>query len=993
MDKINWKKLLISAFLSVALNTAWAKDVKIQVADQPVREVLKELKALTDVHFVYEESTLSKYLKITLDYKQDTPLETIVANICKQANITYEFRGEIVMLYPLQKDNDHRSTFDIRIKLLDKATNEPIVMASCILKSAGAYAVTNMDGIALLQNLPKGEFTLDISYVGYETIHKVVNLNRDLDLVIRMDETSLSLNEVVVVAKQNKSGESTSSIIGRQAIDHLQAMSLDDIMQLVPGAEMKNTDLTSQSNIQIRTLVNNSTNAFGASVVMDGMPMSSNGNLSQGGFSSTAFTGTDLRQISADDIESVEVVRGIPSAEYGDLTSGLVVVHSKVGYTPWQVKAKINPSTMNYSLGKGFRLDKNKGVVNFNLDYAQAWGDPRQKTKSFDRYTGSIGYSLDILPKWNTTTKVRYSMGVDWSGNDPDAIDDGTYSRDKNATLGVTHNGKISLNKKFARTLSYTLGANITNNTSRKTSIVANSSGFLPILNAMETGYYNVPYATTSYSASGGSESRPRNLFAKLSNTFFLKSGKTYQNFKMGAEYRYEWNNARGFYNDDENLPLRPNSNGRPRPFYDIPALNQLSAYVEDNFSWNIDKVRVFKLQAGVRLTSLQVGRPEATLSLSPRFNASYSVNKWLTLRGGFGLNAKTPGMNHLYPDKKYIDRIAANYMPQNDQIAQLLMYHTYVYDTQRSEGLKNAVNRKVELGFDVNLPGQRKMSVVFYHDKTPNGFGAATEYFTYTANYYTAQQGLIINPGQPTQIDWNNPARKDLVFATTGKVGNTNVSINKGVEADFDLGSIPALHTSFYLTGAYMQTETYSTDMVASNPVDLPNEYLVANTTPFKIVYPSGLQRSIYRRALTNLRVVTNIPALRMVASFSGQVIWYNYSYSTNPPMDPIAWIDTDLSYNEITPEMLADENYMIKGVSLQSQRKNPSDNLPVTSPISWNISGRLTKELGKIGGLSFYVNNMMFYEPFQSNSVSNTLTQRNLGNFSFGVELFFKL
>lgn len=991
MGKISLRNVLACIFIVGAISVVWAEDVKISVKDKPVREVLKELRRMANVHFVYEESTLSKNLLVSLNFPSSTPLETVLESLCRQANVTYEIRDEIVMLYPVRTDKT-RSKFNIKIKLLDKATKEPIIMASCVIKSAGAYAVTNMDGVAEFSNLPKGTFGLDISYVGYETVHKEITLNRDIDMVVRMEETSLALNEVVVVAKQNKSGESTSSIIGRQAIDHLQAMSLDDIMQLVPGAEMKNTDLTSQSNLQIRTLVNNSTNAFGASVVMDGMPMSSNGDVSQGGFSSTAFTGTDLRQISTDDIESVEVIRGIPSAEYGDLTSGLVVVNSKVGYTPWQVKAKINPSTMNYSVGKGFRFDKNMGVLNFNLDYAQAWGDPRQKTKSFDRYTGSIGYSKDILPGWNTTTKFRYTAGIDWNGNDPDAIDDGTFSRSKNETFSVTHNGKISVNKLLSRTISYTLGANITNNTSSQTSIVSNSSGFLPILNAMETGYFNVPYVTTSYSASGGSESRPRSLFSKLSNTFFIKSGKTIQNFKMGVEYRHEWNNARGVYNDDDNLPLRPNSNGRPRPFYDIPALNQLSAYVEDNFTLKIDKERVFKLQAGLRYTSLQIGRPEFTQSLSPRFNASFSVNKWLSIRGGYGLNAKTPGMNHLYPDKKYIDRVAANYMPQNDPVAQLLMYHTYVYDTKRTEGLKNAVNTKIELGVDINLPGKRKMSLVAYHDKTPNGFGSATEYFTYTANYYTVNKGLITSPGQPTQVDWNNPERTDIVFATTGKVGNTNVSINKGIEADFDLGSISVLHTSFYLTGAYMETETYSTDMNASNPVDLPNEYLVAQTTPFKIVYPSGLQRSIYKKGITSLRVVTNIPALRMVASFAGQVILYNYSYSVNPPMDPIGWIDTDLSYHEITEEMLADEDYEIKGVSLQSQRRNPSDNLPVKTPVSWNISGRLTKELGKNGGLSFYVNNMMFYEPYQSSSVSNTLTQRNLGSFSFGVELFFK-
>ncbi len=76
-----------------------------------------------------------------------------------------------------------------------------------------------------------------------------------------------------------------------------------------------------------------------------------------------------------------EIIRGIPSAEYGDLTSGLVVVHSKIGQTPWQIKGKINPGTMNYSLGKGLRLNKDAGILNFNLDYAQAWGRSTPENK------------------------------------------------------------------------------------------------------------------------------------------------------------------------------------------------------------------------------------------------------------------------------------------------------------------------------------------------------------------------------------------------------------------------------------------------------------------------------------------------------------------------------------------------------------------------------------------------------------------------------------
>ncbi|MBR5350117.1 MAG: TonB-dependent receptor, partial [Prevotella sp.] len=232
--------------------------------------------------------------------------------------------------------------YDITISLKEKATKEPIIMATCVLNPLGAYAATDMDGKAVIKNIPEGNYQLEVTYVGFETLKTSLVVKKNLHLDLSMQETSLALKEVTVVARQNVSGTSTSSVIGRQAIDHLQASSLADVMQLMPGALMGNADLTSQQNIQIRQLSNNNTAAFGSSVVVDGVPISNNGQMAQGDFSATSFAGSDLRQMSADDIDEVEVIRGIPSAEYGDLTSGMVVVHSKIGVTPWQVKGKVN---------------------------------------------------------------------------------------------------------------------------------------------------------------------------------------------------------------------------------------------------------------------------------------------------------------------------------------------------------------------------------------------------------------------------------------------------------------------------------------------------------------------------------------------------------------------------------------------------------------------------------------------------------------------------
>lgn len=210
------------------------------------------------------------------------------------------------------------NAFTVRVTVLEKGTNESVMMASCYLHPLEAYTVTNIDGKATFSKIPNGRYTLEVRYVGYEKYQMVVDVTHDLDFKISITPTSLALKEVVVTAQQKASGASTTSVIGRQAIDHLQASSLGDIMQLLPGKQMGNLDLTQQSNLQLRTLVNNNTSAFGSSIVVDGMPLSNNATMTAGGFSSAAFVGTDLRQISADNIDNVEVVRGIPSAEYGD---------------------------------------------------------------------------------------------------------------------------------------------------------------------------------------------------------------------------------------------------------------------------------------------------------------------------------------------------------------------------------------------------------------------------------------------------------------------------------------------------------------------------------------------------------------------------------------------------------------------------------------------------------------------------------------------------
>ncbi len=305
----------------------------------------------------------------------------------------------------------------------------------------------------------------------------------------------------------------------------------------------------------------------------------------------------------------------------------------------------------------------------------------------------------------------------------------------------------------------------------------------------------------------------------------------------------------------------------------------------------------------------------------------------------------------------------------------------------ENSRGLKYATSTKIEVGADIKLPGGRKLSITAYQDKTPNGFSSASQFVVYQALQYASPEA------------WREGIANDVPSAfwtTNGQVANDNVLQNRGIEFDFDLGRIRPLNTNLYFSGAWQESKSWNEGLNTQNPVDLPIEYKSRNTTPIKVIYPSGLDYSRQRRFVNTLRLVTNVPQLRMVASFTGQVIWHSSNYSFVADKDPIGYVGytplSDGSYS-VGYHYWKGTAEPIDGIDWEKQKIRPNENDIVKEPVTWNLSARLTKEFGSMAGLSFYANNVLYYEPFMSTNTSGTLTQRNTSTFSFGVELFFKL
>ena len=178
------------------------------------------------------------------------------------------------------------------------------------------------------------------------------------------------------------------------------------MLQLLPGNLTKNPDLNNVGQAYIREVSSNDNNALGTSVMVDGAPLSNDANMqvlstSKSGTSlnaqSVSGKGLDLRTISPDNIESMEVIRGIPSVEYGNLTSGAVIIKTRSGVTPLEVKLKADPFSKMAYAGKGFLISEKMGAMNISADYSQSYADIRKRYNGFDRITANLGYSNTFM--------------------------------------------------------------------------------------------------------------------------------------------------------------------------------------------------------------------------------------------------------------------------------------------------------------------------------------------------------------------------------------------------------------------------------------------------------------------------------------------------------------------------------------------------------------------------------------------------------------------
>lgn len=908
-------------------------------------------------------------------------------------------------IYGQQSISNGGITFEVTDSL-----QNPLAYATVVLKPASGegriHATTTDTAGECRFTLPEGLYDANISYVGYVPqkigVEVVGNAVRR---VIRLRTSSLEIQSVVVTASESK-GVTSSSKIDRKAMEHLQPSSFSDLLALLPGGRATSPSLSNPNTIHLREIAvsddDYNTSALGTAFIVDGAPIRNDANMQfvpYGasydqiiGYRTFQNKGVDMRSISTDEIEHVEIIRGIPSVEYGDLTSGLVKIERKRGGNALNARVKMDMDSKLFYIGKGFELPERDLTVNLGVDLLDAKFDPRNKLENYKRLTGS----LRVHKTWDKAAGHTLSLGTnfDYTGSfdnkkiDPESNNgnlDDYKSKYNRMALSVDFDYR-SKTDGFFRALEITASADYSRDRiERRRFVQITKPTAAP--NSLTQGEHDAVFLDPTYIGEMTVDGQPLTAYAKAVATFGLKSAATNSTISAGADWALDKNLGKGQVYD-MTKPLFSDVSTRPRAYSDIPAQHDLGLFVEDNTTVTLGRSRL-EVMAGVRASTM-LNLPKAyalhgKFYFDPRVNARFafpsvkigSRRLETAVSGGFGWHTKTPTMSQLNPNPLYFDFQQLNYFHNNPAFRRINMM-TYVVDPTNYE-LGAARNFKWEARGDVSFGGNR-LSVTYFQEDMKSGFRSSSRYTSYTFKKY-ATDGI-----DGSQLE-GPPSLEGLPYTTGTRIGgmsvvtNSSRTLKKGVEFTFSSRRIESLRTRLTMTGAWFRTEYSNSDPIYIYP---------GKTIGYEQVLYTGIYTndSHYIREMcnTNFMVDTDIPRLGLGFSIAFQCQWTNKDLNTPKSSRPSHYYGPDNIIHPFTDESAEDPQ-------LKTLIVNYNDDAFKwhTIPFAMTTNLKITKKLFKDKlTAAMFITQMLNYTP--SYKVDGITVRRSTTPY-FGMELNFNL
>lgn len=313
----------------------------------------------------------------------------------------------------VQSDNDHL----------------PLVGASILLVETNQGIATDVFGKYQFNNLKAGQYTLRVSYIGYQTqqINVTIKDNESVRLTTSLTPSNLMLSEIKV-SSQKTVGSNEINPLSNVDILLRPTQSSQDILRIVPGLFIsQHAGGGKAEQIFLRGFdIDHGTDI---NLSVDGMPVNMVSHAHGQGYS-------DLHFVIPETVEKVDFQKGMYNADKGNFATA--------GFVAFQTKDALDQNSVLVEAGQ---FDTYRVVGMFDLLSKKQKKDNRQTAYLAAEYMGMRGYfdspqnfnRLNLMAKYHhylsdnkvlTVQASTFSSQWDASGQIPQrAVDQGLISR------------------------------------------------------------------------------------------------------------------------------------------------------------------------------------------------------------------------------------------------------------------------------------------------------------------------------------------------------------------------------------------------------------------------------------------------------------------------------------------------------------------------------------------------------------------------------------
>ena len=885
--------------------------------------------------------------------------------------------------------------------VIEAESKAPVIGAAVRIGTDYLWTTTDIDGRFRFENVQSGEYELEVSCLGYVNYIATIDIRADISgITVTLHENSLALDEVVVTAQKAKDGLGTSHSLGRDALNHLQLSNMTDVAALLPGGKTVNPDLTTENQFSLREGGSNLGNsAFGTAVEVDGVRIGNNASFGD-------MKGVDTRSVAVENIESIEVITGVPSAEYGDLNSGVVKINTRKGRTPTNITFSVNPRTYQASVSKGVDLQKNNGILNLSAEWARAVKRLISPYESYTRTGITLGYSNTFAKVLRFEAGFTGNIGGMNSKDDPDAFT-GEFEKERDNVFRGNTSLTWLLNKSWITNLKFDASVNFNDNLYHFHKYESYASN-QPSVHAENEGYFLADRLPLTYFSDQVIDSKELDFAASLKYNWHKRWNDMKSSLKAGVQWKANGNVGEGEYYQDPSLA----ANGyRPRPYSQYPFMHNLSAYAEEHLTFPVGKTKV-EITAGLRMENVFIKNSlyNNKTTFSPRFNARWEITEGFAIRGGWGVTEKLPSYHILYPKQEYRD-IQTYGFSHGDQTSYI--YYTQPYTVTYNPELRWQRNNNSEFGIDAAFCGM-KISLVGFYNVTKGPYNFLNVYEPYSYNILKRPDGFVMPADPEIVVDsqtgmmyvrgseeeyWTPMDIKvtDRTFAKSTKQNNGADVKRAGAEIVMEFPEITPIRTSFRLDASYTHTRYLNEQLSAYYQNGWSHTSLPDRSYQYVGIYANGgatnhvANGKITHNLDANLTAITHIPQARLIITcrlemsllrrsrnlsvYNGEAYAFTVTETGKTPTGgnindgnsytaiyPVSYMDLDGNIHPFTQAEAADPafaNLILKSTNVYTFAQDGYGPY-----MSANIS--VTKEIGDHISLSFFANNFTNSRPY---------------------------